>query len=157
MLWSHMHLWNIVLAIALHGHYREEVHHPAWKWYLQNIYSVEVEGIWNPSAYHVTVVLRRKRFAFHLQLSLKKVRSFNTNGRKTTRYSQFFCMQGLFLDCLRVFPFQNSIVVGVNLSIEAKMSLLAPQNIPWPIKVNHHPSKELMRKFFSNIWVSVLQ
>ena len=35
----------------------EEVHHLAWKWYLQGNHSVEVMGLQNSSAYHGAVVL----------------------------------------------------------------------------------------------------
>ena len=42
----------------------------------------------------------------------------------------------------------NSIVVGVNMSIEEEVGFSPPQNVPRIIDVNHHPSKELKSKLF---------
>ena len=61
-------------------------HHLTWKWYLNGIHAVEVARLQSLSTYHGTVVLRRKRFGFHLQISFQKILSNDKDVRKTTPY-----------------------------------------------------------------------
>ena len=60
---------------------------------------------------------------------------------------------------MRVFRCPNSTIVSVNLpiEIEAKVSFISPQNVPWPSGVNHYSSKELQCKGFTNFLVPALQ
>ena len=102
------------------------------------------------------IELWQNSFGFHLQLPPLKTHSNDESGRETTLYSHSLQMQGLFLDSVRFFQCLISAVLGVNLSLKAKVSFVTLQNLSRLLEVNHIPNKALKRKCFTNFYVPVL-
>ena len=69
------------------------------------------------------------------------------DGSKTTPYFRFFRKQKLFLLILCVFRSRKVTVMGDNLSIEAKVCFVDPQNVLGVIDVSHYPSRMFKAEF----------
>ena len=87
----------------------------------------------------------------------KKIRPNDECCGETAPYRNLWRMQGYLMDCARVFTFQNVAVVRIHLTVQVKMSLICPKDVPRPSSIDFHSGKKLLCKCFPNYEVPVGQ
>lgn len=93
------------------------------------------------SVYYDTAVLWQNRSGFYLMLSLQ-INTVQTDC-KITPYCHIFRVNVFFSAFVLVLHSPNLKVFYLNFIIKARISLIAPQRVPYPSCVKRHLNKEL--------------